>query len=380
MDHVIMAGEPIDQVADVWRVLWQRTQPRPPMLEFTWIQNWWRLHHNEGQPLIILVVDDERRPIGLAPLYRRTQPLLSGQWLRTVHFLGTGERERDEVLGEYNTWLGAPATMSLVTRQVAVALARCSDLWDRARLERLRGDAGIHEQLPACLGEAAHLWETSATPTFRSPVMPLDDYIAALPSANFRHRCRRALKATRAMGLELVRAETAAQRELLCAALRRLHQQRWSARGEPGAFASPVFTEFHQTMLEADGGADHHWLVGLQGGDGELMAVRYCLRAGDHLYDYVSGVDTTAPTALAPGLSLHLLTIEACVDAGVRVYDLMGGNYQYKHHLALEHDEMRTIDIFSRNARARLWLAARDLRRQLVPRRPAAEIHAPAAP
>src|SRR5947199_279060 len=68
-------------------------------------------------------------------------------------------------------------------------------------------------------------------PTFRIAVRPLDEYIAGLGSANFRHRCRRALRAGVEAGVELVTATRPAQIAELFAVLRGLHQQRWSRRG-----------------------------------------------------------------------------------------------------------------------------------------------------
>lgn len=351
-----------EHVAAVWPQLLARTRPRAPMLDLDWIAGWWRLHGSEGQPLLVLVTDGDGSPVGLAPLYRRNATRSPRDWLRTVHFLGTGEPERDELMGEYNTWLAAPEAMSEVTRAVASCLAERRASWDRVRLERLRPEARIHAELSDLLAPCLASAELDQLPTYRSRALgAVDDYVARLPSANFRHRCRRALRAARDLGVELVRAADAAERASMLAELRRLHQQRWSARGQPGVFASPVFTAFHEEWL-ARADEDHAWLVGLRHQQ-RFLAVRYYLRAGDTLYDYVSGVDTTAPAALAPGLALHLLTLDACQNAGVRVYDFMAGDQEYKRQLAYEHDVAITVDLFSRRLPCRLWLAARALRR-----------------
>ena len=129
-------------------------------------------------------------------------------------------------------------------------------------------------------------------------------------------------------------------------------------------FASPVFTTFQRSLLDEYARAGRMWLVGLRQGD-RWLAVRYLLRAGSRLYDYVSGVDTDTHTALAPGLLLHLLTIDAGAAAGIEVYDLMAGESDYKRHLAVEETGLPTLDVFARTIRSRLWLAARDLRRRV---------------
>src|SRR3954447_13797631 len=104
-DVLLTEADALDRVSIVWGELWARTQPRPPMLELTWVKEWWRAHAAEGELRVLLVLDDQRTPIGLAPLYRRLDRSGPRRYLRTIGVLGTGERESDEVLGEYTTWL-----------------------------------------------------------------------------------------------------------------------------------------------------------------------------------------------------------------------------------------------------------------------------------
>jgi CelD/BcsL family acetyltransferase involved in cellulose biosynthesis len=277
---------------------------------------------------------------------------------------------------------------------VAAELGRRGD-WDRLLLERLSPGSGIVDQLGTALRPQALHLERGQVATFRSPVRPLYAYLAALPSGNFRHRCRRALKEGGALGVEFVRATGRAEAEPMFRALVDLHQRRWEERGKSGAFASDVFARFQHQLLDryfpaGDGAVrEHAWLVGLRqqdrNGAQRWLAVRYLLRAGDRLYDYLSGVDTAGdlPPALAPGLLLHLHTIDACAQDGIAVYDLMAGDYDYKRKLALEEDTLPTLDLFARTVRSRLWLAARDLGRQIKARRAAparpAETPAPSA-
>jgi CelD/BcsL family acetyltransferase involved in cellulose biosynthesis len=277
--------------------------------------------------------------------------------------------------------------MPRVAEVVAAELAHRSD-WDRLLLARVSPGSGIVDQLGTALHQQALHVERGAMATFRSPVRPLEAYLTALPSSNFRHRCRRALKEGRALGVEYVRADGRAQAEEMFRVLIDLHQRRWEERGKPGAFASDVLTGFQHQLLDryfpaGDGAArEHAWLVGLRQGQ-RWLAVRYLLRAGDRLYDYLSGVDTVTggdlPAALAPGLLLHLHTIDTCAAEGIAVYDLMAGDYDYKRKLALEQDSLPTLDLFARTVRSRLWLAARDIGRQIkASRRPAAPAEAPA--
>lgn len=381
-EQLLTHPDALDQVGEAWRELWARTRPVPPMLELTWVRTWWRLHRNEGRLFLLLLKDEQQRPLALAPLYIREEGFRDPRrCLRNVCFLGTGEREEDELTGEYTTWLGAPEVMARMTERVGARLRRAASQWDRLKFDRLCPEPGIAAGLTAALAPVTLAGETITVGTFRSPTLPLEKYIAAIPSSNFRHRCRRALRAAKDEKLEFVRAAGSAQIAEMFAAMRELHQARWKGKGERGVFASPLFSRFHEEIRDTYQREGRMWLVGLRrpdsvpasGAAGRWVAVRYLLRAGDCLYDYVSGVDTGTSTALAPGLLLHLHTIDACAAEGIKVYDLMAGDYDYKRKLTLEASTLETLDLRARTLRSRLWLAARDLSRKLRPPKPAAD-------
>ncbi len=361
----------LDQLEDTWRRLWSVTAPAPPMLEYRWVREWWRLQRSAGRLFIVLVLDDQQRPLGLAPLYLRDEGLRHpARCLRTVGFLGTGEPERDEVVGEYTGWLARPEVLPQVTERVRARLQAAAGRWDRLLLERMWPGGAVDERLADGLRDLTLRSQVTHMPSFRAPVRPLTRYVTELPSANFRSRCRRAIRAGEQAGVTFVRAADDGAVAQMFAALESLHQRRWHQRGEPGVFASPVFSAFQKAVLPAYVAGGRAWLVGLRQGD-QWLAVRYLLRAGNRLYDYVSGVDTENHTPnLAPGLLLHLHTIDACAAEGIEVYDLMAGDADYKRHLAREETALPTLDLFARTMRSRLWLAARDLRRRVRARNP----------
>lgn len=358
---LITERDGLDRLESLWPRLWAETSPPPPMLEYEWVRQWWRLHNGEGRLFVVVALDDGGTPVGLAPLYRRFELGELPRCLRTILFLGTGERERDEVAGQYLAWLAHPDQVPAVSAAVAEALADLRGAWDRVLFDNLWPTMRLHEELPRGLGDAVLAMTVSNRPAFRSPVFPLDLYIARLRSSKLRNQCRRVVRQARAAGIELVRAHDATAARSMLKALRTLHQRRWAGRGKPGVFASPIFSGFQEHIVARYMASNRAWLVGLRRGE-RWLAVRYLLRAGDRLYSYLSGVDTEGEPDLAPGMLLHLLTIDHGVAEGVQVYDFMGGDYEYKRRLALETDTMPGLDLFGRTSRARLWLAARRLR------------------
>jgi CelD/BcsL family acetyltransferase involved in cellulose biosynthesis len=348
---------------DAWNQLWSRMRPPSPMMEYRWVRAWWELHQHEGKLLVIVLRDAEGQPVALAPLYIRRDTRDPLSVLRTVHLLGTGEREADEVASEYLGWLAPPALVDTMTSAVATVLRDRAATWDRVRLSNIDGEQDLG-RLPEALGTMVRAARVDTRPTFRIAVRPLEEYIAGLTSSNFRHRCRRALRAGAEAGVELVTASDAEQAQELFAVLTRLHQQRWSQRGQPGAFDSAVFCDFHARLLPKYLGDGTAWLAGLRCGD-HWLAARYHLRVGDRVFDYVSGVDTTHAPALGPGLLLTLLGLQWCAEHGIRTYDLLAGDYEYKRKLATDTGEIVEVDFFGSSLTAQLWLAARSLRARL---------------
>jgi CelD/BcsL family acetyltransferase involved in cellulose biosynthesis len=358
---VLDRPDALDTLGEVWGRLWQATRPLPPMMEYRWVRTWWEIHKRNGKLLLILPLDDAGQPIGLAPLYIRRDTHDPVRLLRTVHLLGTGEREADEIVSEYLGWLGPPDAIDAVTATVGQVLRDRTGSWDRVHLMNVSAEEDLHLRLPRELAPVTQQLHVIPRPSFQIAVGPLEQYLTGLSSANFRHRCRRALRAGAEAGVELVTATRPEQARELFAALVELHQQRWIERGQPGAFDSPVFRDFHGKLgpsYVADGTG---WLAGLRQGD-RWLGVRYHLRAGDRVFDYLSGIDTSTPPALGPGLLLTLHGLEWCARNGVRTYDLLAGDYEYKRKLATDVGEIFDLDMFGSSLAAQLWLAARRLR------------------
>src|SRR5204862_7983667 len=97
------------------------------MLEYRWVRTWWEIHRRDCRLLIVIAVDDAGQPIGLAPLYLRRDTRDPVRLLRTVHFLGTGEREADEIASEYLGWLGPPKVIDTMTALVGQVLRDHAD-------------------------------------------------------------------------------------------------------------------------------------------------------------------------------------------------------------------------------------------------------------
>jgi CelD/BcsL family acetyltransferase involved in cellulose biosynthesis len=153
-------------------------------------------------------------------------------------------------------------------------------------------------------------------------------------SANTRHQLRRSLRRYAEAGeLSLTRARDTAEAHGFLDALAALHQARWQARGQPGAFADPRFLRFHRALLAR----------ALPRGEAELVRVAAGPQMIGYLYNflwrgevlaYQSGFAYPPDGQRKPGLTCHHLAIAAHLAAGAQVYDFLAGEDRYKTSLA----------------------------------------------
>jgi CelD/BcsL family acetyltransferase involved in cellulose biosynthesis len=109
-----------------------------------------------------------------------------------------------------------------------------------------------------------------------------------------------------------------------------LHQLRRQSLGEPGCFADPTFTQFHNEvapLLLTAGRLRLSWLAL----DGEPVAAEYHFAGDGVTYAYQGGVD---PARLddEPGRLSNIATLRAAIAEGHAAFDFLRGDEPYKAH------------------------------------------------
>ena len=84
----IESATELDSLCADWRALWKRSSTSTPFQSPDWLIPWWK-HFGVGQ-LCVLTVTDEKRLIGLAPLFITST--------RTLTLLGTGNSDYLDIL------------------------------------------------------------------------------------------------------------------------------------------------------------------------------------------------------------------------------------------------------------------------------------------
>lgn len=329
----------LEALAPAWECLLANASEDQPVLSPLWLLPWWRVFGAQGgRALRVLALFDDDRLVALAPLLVRTHRHLHLLPFRRLEALGSGEDDSDEILSEYLGFVverGREAVLlaALVDAIADGVLGHCDELL----LPRIDGDGGQPEALRRAL--LARGFEVSNREVTRAPFVKLpsrfSDYLAEL-SASRRYvvtRSRRDLEAWAGGPIELRHARTAAELVEGAAILRRLHGERWSARGVAGSFEGPLFRAFHEAVMPAllaRGALRLSWIVGR----GEPLAALYSICWNGKLHFYQGGRRVDLPPKLRPGIVAHAMAIEHAIAEGIREYDFLGGEMRYKQQFA----------------------------------------------
>ncbi len=341
-----LAGRVVRDLADLealgpaWRELLARSAAQGPMLAPAWMLSWWRVFGGlDGRRLAAAVFRDGEQLVGLVPLTTHRHWHRPGIPFRRLGPLGTGEAEADAACPDYLCPIAAPGAEAAVAAGLADMLANgVLGPWDEMVWPRMDAEGPMPALLANALGRVG--LEVAITFAGASPFIPLpatwDAYLKALPSAH-RYLVNRSLRdfdRWAGPSAELHCAATRADLEEGFGILAALHGERWRKAGRPGAFASPRFRAFHETLLPAllaEGALELLWLCVR----GEPVAAFYNLIWGGKVYFYQGGRQVDVPAGVRPGIVLHALAIRRAIAAGRREYDFLAGPSRYKTQLAL---------------------------------------------
>lgn len=329
-----------------WLDLLARSSTNDPMLSPQWLETWWQVF-GEGRSLQALLVHQDGRLIGLAPLlarqiwHRRAVPL------RRLELLATGEDEADEIYSEYLNLIGEQGQEGVVAREFVTALREGAlGPWDELSLDMLDGCSPMTRALLHELRRARLLEDvTSHRPC---PYIPLpatwEEYLGQMSSSR-RYFLKRTLKAFEQWaGDEVVlrRAVTPDELDQGFEILVDLHGKRWQHAGGRGVFSSERFSRFHRAAMDkllASGNLELTWLCK---GDRPLAAI-YNIVWDNKVYFYQSGRCTDVPSKVRPGIAIHIYAIQDSIKRGRAKYDFLVGNMRYKQQLSLAHTRLIRI-------------------------------------
>jgi CelD/BcsL family acetyltransferase involved in cellulose biosynthesis len=309
-----------DAFENDWNDLLEDSNQAVFFLRWNWNRLWWQAYApGKGRPYLVVCRDSNERVVGLAPLYWREY-----QGLREVLFLGTGisitTSEHLDLISRrgYEQAVGQSIAARILTDPEVGRVLLGEIPITSTVLPHFRRAMSGQQRIQIC--NRSHYIDTS---------VDWNAFNASLSKSmrtNLSYYTRKLFK-THKCHFRTVEAEdelTPAMHSLV-----RLHQARWSSKGERGAFGLPGVENFLREVMQASLGEGRLklWTLEL---DGQTAAVLLAFVNNGVANYFQGGFDPTfAKESL--GTVMCGLCIRACIESpDINEFNFMGGDPSYK--------------------------------------------------
>jgi CelD/BcsL family acetyltransferase involved in cellulose biosynthesis len=314
-----------DLLAGEWDQLVDDSDQRVYFLRWAWNRLWWRFFRPRGGRLFLITCRDEHgRLVGLAPFYLKQRSTAGIPHIREVLFIGTGVYARTS---EYLDIIARRGCERAVADSVAEFLHGSGE-WDRLWLDEVPSRSAVLPHFRQALGGQAQVAACSRS-HYIDATTDWETFKQGLSRSTRKHLTRQTRRFSESFNCRFQRVETVEELAPAIDALVKLHQARWTSKGEPGAFALPGMEELLRGAARAGlaEGRLRLWTLKL---DGRIVAVRIAFLDNGVVHAIQGGFDP-AYTKESLGSVMLGLCIKDCIeDESVREYDFMGGTDSYK--------------------------------------------------
>lgn len=128
----------------------------------------------------------------------------------------------------------------------------------------------------------------------------------------------------------------------------RMHQEEWTERGKGGCFAEDEkhkrFLEYHKN-LASDLLDEKNLYLALLTENENIIASEYCFLDKNNLSDYLGGINESYKK-YSPGRIIMLNIIEDIINKGIKKYDLLRGDEQFKNDFLVNWSKNKTISSY----------------------------------
>lgn len=302
---------------------WERLLASSPsasnFLTHEWLGAWWRAFAPAARLRTLLFHDAAGQLVGLAPLYQDVISGPLGLRLRRLRLVGDGSSDSDNL-----DVLARPGHEQSCARALLGWLEGQAG-WDFAELNTLPSDSATASWLVRGLKQRG--W-THALHTRPRLVVALPEtweaYCGQLSSKERGKLRYYTSRLERAYRLQIRKCADRGQLSQDLDFLVRLHQKRWTERGEGGTFSSPARRQFYEEVARLF--LDRHWLeFWLLELDGRPAAAQFAFRYRDTAYVLQEGFDPEYSKD-SVGFVLRGHVLRQLIADGVRRYDFLEGS------------------------------------------------------
>jgi CelD/BcsL family acetyltransferase involved in cellulose biosynthesis len=314
-----------DALAEEWDGLLEESEQRVYFLRWGWNRAWWRAFKPAGSRLFIITCrDEEGRLAGLAPFYVAQRRTAGIPHVREVMFLGTGIYAQTS---EYLDLIARRGDEKEVAESVVRYLSGSRE-WDRLWMNEIPAASTIFPYLHKALGDETQVNFCNCS-YYIDTTSGWDAFSKQVSKTIRKNAFRLTRRLFESHDCRFQRIERVEELEPAMDALVRLHQARWTSKGEPGSFsiAGPEQLLREAAQLALADGRLRLWMLEI---DGRVAAARLAFLDNGIVHDFQGGFDPVYAKHSLGSIMVGLCIKDCIEDREVREYDFMGGTPGYK--------------------------------------------------
>ncbi len=305
----------------------------------------------EGELLCIVVYDDERL-VGIAPLWVARKKQLGISTLKTLRFLGS-----EEVCGDHLDLIvsrkNSKEIITAIWNHLAGTLRRSWDIWE---YHYVPADSEVLQSLYDIAEHDSRCLEVRISGYTVSPFIPLPETWEAYHSSisrSARGNLKSSLELLKQAGeIQFRPCESAEQLDEFMATQIELHRKSWHDRGQAGSYATHNFRRFHRELSQ-DNLAQGKLLLANLELNGQPIGSLYAFEHRRVMNYYLMGVDRSSVPKAGIGRVLLGFCIRESINRGCREFDMLRGLEEYKYYWA-DRERMDLLVTFHNRAFAAL--------------------------
>jgi len=289
-----------------------------------WLISWWRSFGKRQELLVVGFFDAGSRLVGLAPLSVTQIRVAKTIPLRLLRLMGDGSQDSDNLDLPVR-----PGFEDQFAESLLDFLTSQRSSWDLCDLNTMPPQSPGANALRPLLARKKWMVRERHGPASSIPLPPTwEEYLGQLSSEDQKNLARYARRLEKRYAVERYRCCDESQLPKCLEALFVHHQARWEAAGESGSFGSRERRTFYYELsrqLLAQNRLDL-WVLEL---DGRVVAAQFGFRYGEKVFQLQEGNDPKHASDRV-GFLLRGHVMKELITQGVRTYDFLGGQLEYK--------------------------------------------------
>ncbi len=336
--------EEFKTLEEPWDNLLNRAEPNILFLTHCWLSVWWESFAKADWEMLVILVYDNDRLIGAAPLVRKKE----GYSKKNIEFFANSHTFRMDFLVDKE--YARNTVLELIWKKLLETVSG----WDLIKLKDLPSETGTAAQLQQIL--QTYGFSSSKEEKIESPFLPIDgtwEKYFSSRSKNHRKNMRRAVKKideNGGMNLEVL-TEIENVNRLMDEGLA-IENSGWKGENESSILSNKEVTRFYKKLAEELN--NRKWLnLFFLKLNGNNAAFDFCVRYKDRVYALKTGMDEKY-AAFSPGQMLQMTELEYYFGQDVEEYDFIGPKMDFKMRWTDHLREHWTLYIYGKTFRGRV--------------------------